>query len=130
MGKILLGIDLDNEKIYLTKHTWDCDWYWGMGYLGNNNMHYHFEEYLDGKHFNISDVFRLTIITQNDWYKILEYFKQAYALKEAYEVYYRGGAHITSVDNGIQKDREIAAKIAADMEKILDAVWEYIGSLK
>jgi hypothetical protein len=129
MKKVYLGKDFNNEKIYLTKHIWDCSWYWGFGYLGNKDCHYHFDYYLDGNHWNISDVFSDTKITQTDWYKILEYFKQAYSLKEAYEVYYRGGAHITSVENSIKKDLEMALRIKNDMETVLNAVWNFISSL-
>ena len=32
---------VDGEKIYLSAPSWDCGWYWGFGYLGNNNCHYH-----------------------------------------------------------------------------------------
>lgn len=29
--------------IYLENFTWDCDWYWAGGYLGNKNCHFHFD---------------------------------------------------------------------------------------
>jgi hypothetical protein len=38
--KILLGYN-NNEPIYLSPPSWDCGWYWGFGYLGNKNCHYH-----------------------------------------------------------------------------------------
>ncbi len=31
-----------SEAIYLEDFTWDCGWYWGGGYIGNKNMHCHF----------------------------------------------------------------------------------------
>ena len=30
-----------NKYLYIDKHSWDCGWYWGFGYLGNKNCHYH-----------------------------------------------------------------------------------------
>jgi hypothetical protein len=27
--KIYLGTQ-DNERMYVTKHKWDCNWYWAM----------------------------------------------------------------------------------------------------
>ena len=41
-NKIKLGV-VNNETIYLTPPSWDCDWYWGFGYLGNKNCHYHID---------------------------------------------------------------------------------------
>ncbi len=32
-----------SEPIYLEGFKWDCDWYWGGGYLGNKNLHTHFD---------------------------------------------------------------------------------------
>lgn len=129
-AKVLIGTDHNDEKIYLSKHSWDCNWYWGFGYLGNKNCHYHFESYLDGRHTDINEVFKTTKISQAQWWKILELFKQAYNLKYAYETYYRGGAHYTSVkDMGINKDLEMAERIKTDMEKILNDVWEFIRSI-
>ena len=40
------------EQIYLSGFSWDCGWYWGGGYLGNRNMHTHF----DGCFLNVVDV--------------------------------------------------------------------------
>jgi len=31
------------ERIYLRDFSWDCDWYWGGGYIGNKNFHTHFD---------------------------------------------------------------------------------------
>ena len=46
--KILLGYTKRHlnglrEPIYLEGFKWDCGWYWGGGYLGNRNMHTHFD---------------------------------------------------------------------------------------
>ena len=53
MTKILLGklksdadIYASGENIYLRKHTFDCGWYWGFGYVGNYRCHHHFETFL------------------------------------------------------------------------------------
>jgi len=33
----------DPQKIYLYDFSWDCRWYWGGGYIGNNKFHAHFD---------------------------------------------------------------------------------------
>lgn len=45
--KVFLGTTKPNlygEKtnVYLTGFSWDCDWYWGGGYIKTKNMHTHF----------------------------------------------------------------------------------------
>lgn len=64
----LLGKDMDGQLVWLESSSWDCNWYWGFGYLEtytNNSYpnkakdiksHTHFNGYLWGKdkicHYN------------------------------------------------------------------------------
>jgi len=96
MGKV------DDEVIYLSAPEWSCGWYWGFGYLGNKNTHYH----LDGlnrtenihlrdailKHFGES----FTVTDENDVWTFTELVLTAYSLREAAEVLGRGGSHCTT----------------------------------
>ena len=39
----LLGADAEGTKYWLEAPSWDCDWYWGFGYVEtytNNNCKY------------------------------------------------------------------------------------------
>jgi hypothetical protein len=38
-----LGVTNYGDTVYLSGFSWDCDWYWGGGYLGNRNLHTHFD---------------------------------------------------------------------------------------
>jgi hypothetical protein len=40
--KVYLGKSKYDEKIYLSGFKWQCGWYWVGGYIGNRNMHTHF----------------------------------------------------------------------------------------
>jgi len=110
--KIFIGQN-DNENIYLSAPSWDCGWYWGFGYLGNRNCHYHvdgltkhetynfdkkcreyeFTNLFDGfkKHFGNS-----LIVRDSQLWKLVELFKTFYTLKECAEVLGRGGSHYTT----------------------------------
>lgn len=61
----LLYVDNDGTKVYLQKHKWDCDWYWGMGYLetftNNNNPE---------KSYDISSHFHFSSFDYKDWEKV------------------------------------------------------------
>ena len=32
---------INPEPVYLEDFEWHCGWYWGGGYIGNNNFHAH-----------------------------------------------------------------------------------------
>lgn len=73
--KILLGfagrnleIQNPNSAIYLSKHSWDCKWYWGFGYLGNNSCHWHMEgliELFRTHDYNITNLLTETFNNQD-----------------------------------------------------------------
>lgn len=44
--KLYLG-KVNRKRIYLKRPSWDCDWYWGFGYLGNSRLHYHVDSLKD-----------------------------------------------------------------------------------
>ncbi len=109
------------EAIYLEDFSWDCGWYWGGGYVGNRNMHCHF----DGCFLEVPDIRGhalgnfttpwnkkegATVIsngcsvwepldffldnaqyTATQWWRIKDLFKQFYTLKAAAEVFQYGG---------------------------------------
>jgi hypothetical protein len=56
-NKILLGKN-NGQDIYLSPPSWDCGWYWGFGYLGNNNCHYHLSGLNKGKNQNLFDAIK------------------------------------------------------------------------
>ncbi len=111
-NKIFIGVS-DNEKIYLSAPSWDCGWYWGFGYLGNKNCHYHvdgltkhekynaekrvfeyeFTNLFDGfkKHFGNS-----LVVRDSQLWQLCELFKTFYLLKETASVLGRGSAGYTS----------------------------------
>jgi hypothetical protein len=130
-GKIYLGNSEEWGSVYLSWHKWDCDWYWAFGYLGNVNCHYHFDDYLDGKHWKVESVFTSTWIKQELWWLMLDLFKQAYALKRVAEVYRHGGR--VSSKPGITdaiKSQDKAAIINADLKIVLDKIKEVVIEAK
>lgn len=112
-NKIKLGT-VDNESIYLSPPSWDCGWYWGFGYLGNKNCHYHvdglktIETYnLEAKAWthervNLYDGFKrhfaesFIVKADKDIWTLAELFQTFYILKEVAEVYNRGGSYLSS----------------------------------
>lgn len=125
MNKIYLG-KIDNKRIYLYKHKWDCNWYWGFGYLGNDNLHFHIDSLLR-EETNVNVIFSETKLSQKQWWIIRDLFVQAYALKHCADVYQYGG-HQTYREGvtDIIKNKDKADTINKDLEIVLDTVWNYI----
>lgn len=133
-NKILLGIANDKieffqkgERIYLTEHSWNCGWYWGMGYIGNKDCHTHFNSvFLDNKNIwnSLENFFSATFLTENQLWILKDLFKQAYTLKECAEVYRHGGhCTIQKGTTDIIINKELEERINKDLEIILNKIW-------
>ena len=125
--KVYLGNTTEYGKLYLSKHSWDCGWYWGFGYIGNSRLHMHIDS-LIGTESNVDKIFdKGTPITQSQWWIIRDLFKQAYALQKAAEVYQYGGHQTTKpgITDGI-KNLEMAALINKDLKIVLNKVWDFL----
>lgn len=131
MEKICLGRLIESgELTWLSKHSWDCNWYWAFGYLGNRNCHWHFESLLEGNQYHVKDLFNDTTLTQADWWIMRDLFTQAYALKKAAEVYRHGG-HQSSKKGvtDIIQSKDMENRINQDLKMILDELWNYLISV-
>lgn len=94
----------DNATIYITSPSWECDWYWSFGYLGNKDEHYHLSSFANGRNINMYEAlladYHLSFIGQPDrfgnyplLFKFCELAYTAYALKNAAAVLGRGGSN-------------------------------------
>ena len=108
----LLGTDKEGIKYFLEEASWDCDWYWGGGYVKtfSNNKNPVFPRDIDShRHFNymfltynkngfdmFKDFFKETPFTDNEIWKICELMKSFYVAREYSDMIYRGGTHYTS----------------------------------
>lgn len=121
------GVYVTGESVYLTKHSWDCGWYWGLGYIGNRNLHCHFDGQFLTQETDITKIFESTKLTQKQWWLLRDLFVQAYALKKCAEVYRHGG-HQTSQAGvtDIIRDAEMCVRLNADLQTILDKIWELV----
>lgn len=135
--KYYMGIN-NGQKIWLFPPKWDCGWYWGFGYLGNANCHYHLDGVAKDKnlydalleHFKERFIFTANIEANaysNKLWTFCELVQTAYTLKEAAEVLGRGGSHFTTnpcVDT--IKNTEETARLN---NEVLPAIFDAIGAL-
>ena len=105
--QFLLGIK-DGETYWLEKATFDCDWYWGLGYVesyrgkGSSDKswrgHSHFDYmFLKQDIFNgFKDFFDEMAVTDNELWELEELMKSAYTARAYSDMLHRGGSNITS----------------------------------
>lgn len=102
----LLGADENGMRYYLEAPSWDCDWYWGFGYIEtytNNEKpqlsrdiisHQHFDTlFLNGRgcaYELFSKFFSITVLTDDEIWLLCDYMKTFYTLKAAAEVFRHG----------------------------------------
>ena len=135
-NRIFLGITkeeikgteyLTNEPIRIYKHKWECNWYWGFGYIGNQHLQTHFKGELLGRETQIDKIFKKPHYTQEDWWLIRDLFKQAYALQKCAEVYLYGGHQTTRLGvSDIIKSEEMNERLNKDLEIVLNKVWDIL----
>lgn len=147
----------DNKKIYLTKPSWDCGWYWSFGYLGNSREHYHLDSYRtvnhylkleDGSHKSITEqrnkcmydclledyTLKKNLLGEKNKFgsypklwTFCELFTTAYSLKETAEVLGRGGSHVT--DNPVADVIKNEDEVKRINEVVLPAIFKEIETL-
>lgn len=137
----LLGADAEGTKYWLEAPSWDCDWYWGFGYVEtytNNdcpnksrdiNSHQHFDGlFLNNPKVSAFDAFKAffkeTTLNDNEIWTLIDYMSSFYTLKEAAATLGRGYSHITEKAKLEEaKNIEMAKEIN---EKILPAIFKQI----
>ena len=96
---VCLGTSHDNGRIYLTPPSWESDWYWGWGYIGNNHVHYHLDSLFKdtNMHYGIKAHFKsFTAVEPKDLWTFCELVRTFYYLKETSDVLTRGGSNYTT----------------------------------
>lgn len=143
----LLGADADGVKHYLKSPHWECDWFWGFGYIhtftNNNNpiasrdisSHWHFSGIAKQYQTNYYDAFKQmfvkTPLTDKEIWTLCELMKTFYTMKDYAELVHLGGAHYTTnpCRDLIQNTKEatrineiVLPKIFDEVEKILTPI--------
>jgi len=134
MERIRIGkLEDSGESVFLEKHSWDCSWYWGFGYLETSCSHFHFENVIPNESnksyliFDLGHKARINLDPKLDGWVLMELFAQAYTLKHAAELYYMGHACIGDARGlGIKKNREKAKEFNSVLEAVLGNIWKYI----
>jgi len=122
----LLGSDCEGIFYWLESPTWDCDWYWGFGYMEtytNNknpqyardiNSHQHADKFMS-KWFTewngSKPILLVKTFTNKEGWELSELFEQFYFLKDAAENFGRGKCHCANTLIPLWKKPELIKEI-------------------
>ena len=141
----LLGKDEIGILYWLQQATWDCDWYWGGGYVRtytNNeyphlsrdiDSHQHFDGLFFKGHKNGYDAFKEffveTPFTDKEIWKICELMRSFYIAREYSDMIHRGGAHYTAnpVSEIIKNDAEYERINKVVIPAIMQSLYEILS---
>lgn len=141
----LLGQDHEGIKYYLENAHFDCNWYWGIGYIesfsNNRNpaisrdirSHEHFDSKVFGKNKCCFDVFKelfpVNPFTDKEIWNICELMKSAYTARHYSDMLHTGGAHITTnkAKDKIRNDKEYKRINEITIPGILDELYSIMG---
>ena len=120
----LLGKDAEGVKYWLEAPSWDCDWYWGFGYVETYQQnwapskardissHQHADGTYkpEGANFSDSNLFTSgylveTTFTDKEGWTLRELMTIFYQLRSEADFYHRGKSHVAAspLDFGDQK---------------------------
>ena len=127
----LLGKGTDGTYYWLVEPSWDCDWYWGFGYVQtftNNTRpdlardlesHLHIDSCFMGKIgengeyiYNIFDAPRLkggTTFTEKEGWELSELFSQFYTLRKSSDLFHSRKSNVSSTS--VKHDNETCGEI-------------------
>jgi len=142
----LLGQFNDGKKFWLESASWDCDWYWGFGYIetytNNNrpslsrdiNSHQHYNSIIFKKDSNNNYMYRLLdskevlscVLTEDEQWILSDLMKSFYTLKGTAELFHSGNSHLTTTPINL-KDEKLEDHInRVLLPKIFEATYKLL----
>lgn len=144
----LLGADKEGIWHWLEAGKWDCDWYWGFGYVEtytNNkhpglsrdiSSHQHFDRlFFNGPshgYDNFKSFFLETPLSDKEIWKLCELMKSFYVAREYSDMIHRGGAHYTAnpVADKIKNEDEYKRINECVIPAIMAEVYKILGGVR
>lgn len=136
-----LGLNADGDKMWLEAPSWDCDWYWGIGYVKTyqqNWMPSKARNITSLNHFNylfpdwesFVEYFKNTPFTKDEKWKIYEYMKELYTLRHYADMMHYDGVGVTAGSNALKKEKDDNVKEYNRINNILiPNVWKSLEAI-
>lgn len=140
----LLGKDANGARYWLEAATWDCDWYWGFGYITTytNNINPSRARDIDSlQHFNrlfllknksacecFNNFFVETTLTENEIWQLLELMKTFYIMRDYSDALHRGGSNYATnpIKDIIKNDDEYNRINKSVLPELFNSVYQLL----
>jgi len=111
-----------DEIEYLYDFSWDCGWYWGGGYVGNKNLHHHFNGLKEGN-INLYDAFTQyyseTKLSEHEIWRLCDLMKQFYSYRSSAECFKHGGHYTSSGRNDAEINKDLSETINNHIKTVI-----------
>lgn len=136
----LLGKDADGTLYWLEEAKWDCEWYWGFGYVEtytNNKYPERAKDISSHQHFDVLFFHRFelsytifkkffveTPLSEEEIWELLEMMRSYYTAREYSDMIYRGGFLYTTnpceqiIQNSVEYERINHTVLPAIFEEV------------
>ena len=141
----LIGTDKDGNKCFLEEGSWDCDWYWGFGYISiqykrgaqYSACHTHFD-YLFFKNQDkngydaFTEFFTETVLTDKETWQLVELMRSFYIARAYSDMLHIGGAHYTTnpAKDTLKNEEEYKRINKEVIPEIMKEVYKILGKEK
>ena len=141
----LIGKNPYGKNCYLKEASWDCDWYWGFGYIETftNNAHpekakdiashTHFSEvfsnpYMNG-YKNKKKLFVEYTVSDKELWKLVELMNTFYTLENYSNMLHRGGTNYSenSIKDIIKNDDEYERINKVVLPKLFEEIYQLLS---
>ena len=142
----LLGKNKYGEYLWLEEGKWDCDWYWGFGYVksytNNRNpsrarditCHTHIDSLIFKKvennylgHLNEQSNLEETTLTETESWEFSDLMQSFYTLKKTAALYHQGNSHLTSSHHLSLKNQDAYNRInKIEIPQIMKQIYQIL----
>lgn len=131
---MLLGVRKDKVKVWMEQASFDCNWYYGFGYLEvlnhrhtDINEHYHFESLMDKFGLDsFNENFVCSTLPEKDLWILFDLMKSFYTLQEISELYHSGYSHYTTHELSLKNETKYKEALE-EQQKVILAVQKLLG---
>ena len=139
----LLGEDENGIKYWLEEPTFNCGWYWGLGYIEtftNNrqptrSVDIRSHEHFDSKFMNYGYVggylnfFKKSVLDRHETYRLFELMECAYTLSKMASMCERGSAWVSKNDryDAIKDQNWYVEIIQKKLPAVISAICNLLG---
>lgn len=135
-----LGLNKNGGKMWLIAPSWDCDWYWSIGYINIYQQNWMpskardiscgtYFDYVFPSYNSFIDEFDNTPFTKDEKWEIYEYMKELYILREYSDMMYNGGAHVTTGSKTLQENEENYKEYNRINNILIPNVWKELEAI-